>query len=221
MLGEVIEKYRQLTHESPDPEHFSESLGLLVDARLVEFVAYRVGLTPHGRKFLRKAGLAFDISRPGKITALLRRIPQNDLGDGTDPAPSEDDIRAALVDRSYMGNVIDDEDYDESDEEDEDYEDEDYEDEDDEGEFADYDESEEDEEDEDHDDSGEDEGEDHEEGSTVESSIGAGRFGLSGTEHDEIPEDEDEVDEGPEDEEDHDGQADRRQGRFGGLFRRR
>jgi hypothetical protein len=96
-LAQVLATFQQTFNRTADPEEFSEALSLLAEAGLIEYAHHDLGLAPKGRKFMRKSGAPWDPHRPQRLTALLEDLEEGDLAaPGTVPAPSEDDLRAAL-----------------------------------------------------------------------------------------------------------------------------
>ena len=82
----------------PGAEAFAASTGLLVDAGLVEYVEGQLGLTPRGRKVLRKvSGMPGDPSHLRNVVAVLAELEPDTAADpGSRPAPSPGDVRSAL-----------------------------------------------------------------------------------------------------------------------------
>lgn len=88
----------------PGPEALERSVGLLVDARLVEFIAGQLGLTPAGRKLLRRAGgMPNDPRHLERVAALLADIDDGQLsGAGEAPSPSAEQLRRAAGDEQEV-----------------------------------------------------------------------------------------------------------------------
>jgi len=96
-LAQVLATFQRAFNRPVDADDLSESLGLLADARLLEYSHHEIGLAPKGRKVLRKAGAPWDARRPERLTTLLAALCDDDLApEGTMPAPSPDDVRLAL-----------------------------------------------------------------------------------------------------------------------------
>jgi hypothetical protein len=102
-LEQIIWTLRSLTPPGKqlEPAQFATSAGLLVEVGLVEYTDESLGLTPEGRKLLRRSGLTNDPRHVAHVTGLLTEIDELDmdrheLGDA--PVPSEADVRRALGD---------------------------------------------------------------------------------------------------------------------------
>ena len=54
-LAQVLATFHRAFNRPADPDELSESLGLLADARLLEYSHHELGLAPKGRKLLRRA----------------------------------------------------------------------------------------------------------------------------------------------------------------------
>jgi hypothetical protein len=96
-IEQVFEAFEQLFQRQLTPSESADSLALLCEAGFVEYTESELGLTPHGRKLLRRAGLPGSPDRPRKVTDLLSQLEDGDLApEGSVPAPSEQDIIDAL-----------------------------------------------------------------------------------------------------------------------------
>jgi hypothetical protein len=81
----------------PETAEFTEACGLLCEAGLVEWQGGALGLTPKGRKFLRRAGRHGAAGRPKLVTDLLQGIDDKELADeGSVPEPSEEQVASVL-----------------------------------------------------------------------------------------------------------------------------
>jgi hypothetical protein len=90
----------------PTPASFAESAQMLIELGLVEYVEDQLGLTPEGRKLLRRSGLQNDPRHVALVTALLQEFDERDVDErvqGEPPsAPTEDDVRRALEDKEAI-----------------------------------------------------------------------------------------------------------------------
>jgi len=83
----------------PSPAAFAASTTLLVELGVVEYVDNQLGLTPEGRKLLRRSGMPNDARHVAFVTELLQEFGEDDLeADGSAIAPTEEDVRQALSD---------------------------------------------------------------------------------------------------------------------------
>ncbi len=86
----------------PTPAGFAASARLLIGFGLVECVEDQLGLTPEGRKLLRRSGLYNDPRHVAHVTALLQEFDELDVEQRTapepPPAPTEEDVRTARSD---------------------------------------------------------------------------------------------------------------------------
>lgn len=97
-LEQVLVSFEGLFGSSAAPATLSESLSLLIDARLVEWVNHGLELTLDGRKIIRRSGSHWDPELPEKVEDRLQRIEEEDLApEGELAYPTEDDIRGALA----------------------------------------------------------------------------------------------------------------------------
>ena len=71
-LEQVVSTFCNLFGEPPDPDSFAGSSQLLAEAGFVEYEADALGLSPAGRRLLRRAGAARAIDRPERLLGLLR-----------------------------------------------------------------------------------------------------------------------------------------------------
>ena len=85
--------------ERPSPAGFAASVRLLLEAGLVEYLDRQLGLTPHGRKLLRRSGMPNSPRHLQQVTQLLEEFEETDYEpDLSSGAPSEADVRQALSD---------------------------------------------------------------------------------------------------------------------------
>ena len=96
-LEQVLVAFEVLFHHPPTVSESAEAIALLSEAGFVEYVQDQLGLTPQGRKLLRRAGLPESPDRPRKVAHLLGELEEIDLAaEGSVPAPTEADLAAAL-----------------------------------------------------------------------------------------------------------------------------
>jgi len=96
-LEQVLVAFEVLFHQPPTAPESADALALLCEAGFVEYLQEEIGLTPHGRKLLRRAGLPESPERPRKVTQLLGELEDMDLAPaGSVPAPTEADVGCAL-----------------------------------------------------------------------------------------------------------------------------
>ena len=87
----------------PTPGGFAASARLLIEVGLVEYVDQQLGLTPHGRKLLRRSGMPNDPRHVTHVTDLLQEFDEIDVErDISVEAPSEADVRQALSDKDEI-----------------------------------------------------------------------------------------------------------------------
>jgi hypothetical protein len=97
-IEQVFEAFEQLFQRRLTPSESADSLALLCEAGFVEYCEGELGLTPHGRKLLRRAGLPRSPDRARKVAELLGELEEADLAsEGSVPAPSEEEITDALA----------------------------------------------------------------------------------------------------------------------------
>jgi hypothetical protein len=83
----------------PSPAGFAASVRHLLEVGLVEYVDSQLGLTPQGRKLLRRSGMPNSPRHVEQVTQLLQESEELDFEpDLTSAAPSEADVRQALSD---------------------------------------------------------------------------------------------------------------------------
>jgi len=83
----------------PTPAGFAASATLLIRLGAVEYTDDQLGLTPEGRKLLRRSGMPNDPRHVALVTGLLEEFVEQDLEpEGTAVAPTEADVRLALSD---------------------------------------------------------------------------------------------------------------------------
>jgi hypothetical protein len=98
-LGQVIVTFQVMFGRRPGAEEFTESCGLLCEARLIEYGDGGLGLSAEGRKLLRRAGTEGSPGRPAKVTEMLQELDEDAMADqGSVPEPSVDEVAAALED---------------------------------------------------------------------------------------------------------------------------
>ena len=87
----------------PSPAGFAASATLLIDLGVVEYVDDQLGLTPEGRKLLRRSGMPNDPRHVAIVTELLQEFEDEDIDlDESVPSPTEADVRAALSDAEQI-----------------------------------------------------------------------------------------------------------------------
>ena len=97
-IEQIFETFERLFQRRPGATQIAASFALLCDAGLVEYTESELGLTSHGRKLLRRAGLLDSPDRPARVADLLGELEEADLAaPGTVAAPSEEDVRTALT----------------------------------------------------------------------------------------------------------------------------
>ncbi len=83
----------------PDPAGFAASATLLISLGVVEYVDNQLGLTPEGRKLLRRSGMPNDPRHVALVTELLQEFDDVDLEDDEAViAPTEAEVQQALSD---------------------------------------------------------------------------------------------------------------------------
>jgi hypothetical protein len=83
----------------PDPASFAASATLLISLGVVEYLDNQLGLTPEGRKLLRRSGMPNDPRHVALVTELLQEFDDVDLeDDGPVIAPTRADVQQALSD---------------------------------------------------------------------------------------------------------------------------
>lgn len=96
-LPQVLAAFEGLFGSITTAATFTESLSLLIDARLVEWHNPALGLTVEGRKAIRRSGTPWDAELASKLADRLARIGEEELApEGELPAPSEEDLEEAL-----------------------------------------------------------------------------------------------------------------------------
>jgi hypothetical protein len=87
----------------PSPAGFAASVRLLLEAGLVEYLDRQLGLTPHGRKLLRRSGMPNSPRHVEQVTQLLEEFEETEYEpDLSTDAPSEADVRQALSDGKQL-----------------------------------------------------------------------------------------------------------------------
>jgi hypothetical protein len=83
----------------PSPAEFAASATLLIELGAVEYVEDQLGLTPEGRKLLRRSGLPNNPRHVALVTELLQEFDGEDFESDELPlAPTAEDVRQALSD---------------------------------------------------------------------------------------------------------------------------
>lgn len=83
----------------PSPAAFAASTTLLIKLGVIEYVDSQLGLTPEGRRLLRRSGLPNDARHVTLVTEQLQEFDNVDIEpDGSVIGPTEEDIRLALND---------------------------------------------------------------------------------------------------------------------------
>ncbi len=107
-LEQVVLAFEGLFGSSVTPATFSEAVGLLVDAYLVEWRDFSLGLTVKGRRLIRRSGAHWSEDFPDKVADQLGEIEEGELaGEGELAAPSESDILSAMqaLGRGQLGGT--------------------------------------------------------------------------------------------------------------------
>ena len=86
-------------HSRPTPAAFAASTTVLIEIGVVEYVDNQLGLTPEGRKLLRRSGMPNDPRHVALVTELLQQHGEDHPGHH-EPAsvPTEEDVRQAMSD---------------------------------------------------------------------------------------------------------------------------
>jgi len=86
-------------HLRPSPAEFAASARLLIELGAVEYLDNQLGLTPEGRKLLRRSGMLNDPRHVALVTELLAEFDDEEY-EPDEPlvAPTELDVRQALSD---------------------------------------------------------------------------------------------------------------------------
>jgi hypothetical protein len=100
-IAQVLWTRSQWSRDDADPATFAASVTLLVEARLIEYVEDQLGLTPAGRKLLRRSGMPNDPRHIERVTELLADIEGVDL-EITLIAPTALDVRLAMSDEEQI-----------------------------------------------------------------------------------------------------------------------
>ena len=66
-------------HFRPSPAEFAASATLLIELGAVEYVEDQLGLTPEGRKLLRRSGMPNNPRHVALVTALLEEFDDDDF----------------------------------------------------------------------------------------------------------------------------------------------
>ena len=92
----------------PSPAGFAASTALLVELGVVEYLDDQLGLTPEGRKLLRRSGMPNDARHVAIVTELLQEFDEDDLEtDGSVIVPTEEDVHRALSEEDGTGETDD------------------------------------------------------------------------------------------------------------------
>src|SRR5487761_1387325 len=95
-VAQVLATFHTTFNRLPEAAPFAASTALLAEAHLVEYVEAQIGLTPGGRRLLRRTGAPWGRQRAERATALVGEIDEDDLADaGSVPCPSESVVAAA------------------------------------------------------------------------------------------------------------------------------
>jgi hypothetical protein len=100
-LEQVLVAFESLFDRQMDADGYAESCALLCEAGLVEYTDECLGLTPVGRKLLRRTGVPGSSVRPRNVTAELELLEECDLAAaGSVSSPSEEAFEMAGADLS-------------------------------------------------------------------------------------------------------------------------
>ena len=92
----------------PSAAGFAASTALLVELGVVEYLEDQLGLTPEGRKLLRRSGMPNDARHVVIVTELLQEFDEDDLEtDGSLIVPTESDVAHALSEEDGIGEPDD------------------------------------------------------------------------------------------------------------------
>lgn len=95
-LEQVLVAFQTLFDRQMEPEGYARSCALLCEAGLVESAGEYVGLSPAGRKLLRRTGVPGSPERPHKVADQLGLLENLDLApEGSVPCPSVAAFEAA------------------------------------------------------------------------------------------------------------------------------
>jgi hypothetical protein len=104
-LGQVLWALHSFTppHSRPSAAEFAASATLLIELGAVEYVEYQLGLTPEGRKLLRRSGMPNNPRHVAIVTELLQEFDDEDFEpDGVPVAPTAEDVHRALNDEDSI-----------------------------------------------------------------------------------------------------------------------
>jgi hypothetical protein len=97
-LEQVIMAFDGLFGTSVTAQTLSESMALLVDAGLVEWRDYGLGLTVAGRRLIRHSGKHWSDDFPARVAEKLSEIDEDDLAlEGELASPSEAEVKTAMA----------------------------------------------------------------------------------------------------------------------------
>jgi len=107
-LEQVLVAFQTLFDRQMEPEGYARSCALLCRAGLVEFLDECVGLTPAGRKMLRRTGVPGKAERPHNVAEQLALLEELDLAaEGSVPSPTVAAFAAADAALSSDGETGD------------------------------------------------------------------------------------------------------------------
>jgi len=87
----------------PSPAEFANSARLVIELGVVEYVDGQLGLSPAGRKLLRRSGMPNDPRHVAIVTELLQEFDELDLDrDKSSTGPTEADVKQAVSDRERI-----------------------------------------------------------------------------------------------------------------------
>lgn len=97
-LEQVIVAFEQLFGTSVTASTFTESLSLLIDARLIDWSNGGLELSYEGRKTIRRSGMHSSPDFPDKVAEKLAELDEDDLApEGELPAPTEHEVAEAMA----------------------------------------------------------------------------------------------------------------------------
>jgi len=100
-LPQVLRTLNSFTPSGSRPvaASFANSVRLLIDFGVVEYIDSQLGLTPEGRKLLRRSGMPNDSRHVALVTGLLQEFDEYELEpEESVIAPTEQDVQEALGD---------------------------------------------------------------------------------------------------------------------------
>jgi len=97
-LEQVLVAFETLFHRRMEPEAYADACALLCEAGLVEYTDESLGLTPGGRKLLRRTGVPGSPGRPLQVTEQLAGLEEVDLAEaGSVASPDAKAFERATV----------------------------------------------------------------------------------------------------------------------------